>query len=75
MANDILAQSLVIQSPKFALLTTLYITLASSALLFLVFAPVLIGPEALSEIRFIIIYFASLIIVLPQAINITNTKN
>jgi len=53
----------------------LYITLALLALLFLVFAPVLIGPEALSEIRLIIIYFASLIIVLSPAINITNTKN
>ena len=42
----------------------LYITLGILALLFLVFAPVLIDTSLLSEIRLIIIYFASLIIVL-----------
>jgi len=42
----------------------LYITLGLLALLFLVFAPVLIDTSLLSEIRLIIIYFASLIIVL-----------
>jgi NADH-ubiquinone oxidoreductase chain 5 len=42
----------------------LYITLGLLALLFLVFAPVLIDTSLFSEIRLIIIYFASLIIVL-----------
>jgi NADH-ubiquinone oxidoreductase chain 5 len=42
----------------------LYFTLSLLALLFLVFAPVLIDTSLLSEIRLIIIYFASLIIVL-----------
>jgi NADH-ubiquinone oxidoreductase chain 5 len=44
----------------------LYITLGLLALLFLVFAPVLIDTSLLSEIRLIIIYFASLIIVLSS---------
>nr|YP_010046536.1 NADH dehydrogenase subunit 5 [Thelephora aurantiotincta]QPJ78319.1 NADH dehydrogenase subunit 5 [Thelephora aurantiotincta] len=45
----------------------LYITLGILALLFLVFAPVLLDTSLFSEIRLIIIYFASLIIVLsPQ---------
>src|ERR1700753_2337557 len=42
----------------------LYFTLSLLALLFLVFAPILIDTSFLSEIRLIIIYFASLIIVL-----------
>ena len=42
----------------------LYFTLGLLALLFLVFAPVLIDTSLFSEIRLIIIYFASLIIVL-----------
>lgn len=47
----------------------LYITLSLLLLLFLVFAPVLIDTSLLSEIRLIIIYFASLIIVLFPAKN------
>src|SRR6266403_1671853 len=48
----------------------LYFTLGILALLFLVFAPVLIDTSLLSEIRLIIIYFASIIIVLsPQNTN------
>jgi NADH-ubiquinone oxidoreductase chain 5 len=45
----------------------LYITLGLLALLFLVFAPILIDTSLFSEIRLIIIYFASLIIVLSPA--------
>src|SRR5258705_269076 len=50
----------------------LYITVGLLALLFLVFAPVLIDTSLLSEIRLIIIYFASLIIVLSPQIKKTN---
>jgi len=50
----------------------LYITLGLLALLFLVFAPVLIDTSLLSEIRLIIIYFASLIIVLSPQIKNSN---
>jgi len=50
----------------------LYITLGFLALLFLVFAPVLIDTSLFSEIRLIIIYFASLIIVLAPQIKNSN---
>jgi NADH-ubiquinone oxidoreductase chain 5 len=50
----------------------LYITLGLLALLFLVFAPVLIDTSLFSEIRLIIIYFASLIIVLSPQIKKSN---
>nr|YP_009710590.1 NADH dehydrogenase subunit 5 [Amanita basii]QFZ98539.1 NADH dehydrogenase subunit 5 [Amanita basii] len=43
---------------------SLYITIGLLSLLFLVFAPVLIDTSMISEIRLIIIYFASLILVL-----------
>nr|YP_010192441.1 NADH dehydrogenase subunit 5 [Amanita sinensis]QZN08178.1 NADH dehydrogenase subunit 5 [Amanita sinensis] len=43
---------------------SLYITIGLLSLLFLVFAPVLIDTNMISEIRLIIIYFASLILVL-----------
>jgi NADH-ubiquinone oxidoreductase chain 5 len=54
------------------LITTyaLYFTLGLLALLFLVFAPILIDTSYLSEIRLIIIYLASIIIVLSSSINI-----
>jgi NADH-ubiquinone oxidoreductase chain 5 len=42
----------------------LYITLGVLTLIFLVFAPILLDTSLLSEIRLIIIYFASIIIVL-----------
>jgi NADH-ubiquinone oxidoreductase chain 5 len=45
----------------------LYFTLGLLALLFLVFAPVLLDTSLFSEIRLIIIYFASLIIVLSSS--------
>jgi NADH-ubiquinone oxidoreductase chain 5 len=51
----------------------LYITLGLLTLIFLVFAPILIDTY-LSEIRLIIIYFASLIIVLSPAITKTSTQ-
>ena len=50
----------------------LYITLGLLTLLFLVFAPILIDTSLLSEIRLIIIYFASLIIVLSPQIKNSN---
>lgn len=50
----------------------LYITLGLLTLLFLVFAPVLIDTSLFSEIRLIIIYFASLIIVLSPQIKNSN---
>ena len=50
----------------------LYITLGLLALLFLVFAPVLIDTSLFSEIRLIIIYFASLVIVLSPQIKKSN---
>uniref|UniRef100_UPI00315D4311 NADH dehydrogenase subunit 5 n=1 Tax=Leucopaxillus giganteus TaxID=1167592 RepID=UPI00315D4311 len=45
---------------------SLYITIGLLSLLFLVFAPVLIDTSMFSEIRLIIIYFASLLLVLPK---------
>jgi len=45
----------------------LYFTLGLLALLFVVFAPVLIDTSLFSEIRLIIIYFASLVIVLSSS--------
>jgi NADH-ubiquinone oxidoreductase chain 5 len=45
---------------------SLYITLGLLSLLFLVFAPVLIDTSLLSEIRLIIIYFASLLLILSS---------
>nr|AWA82080.1 NADH dehydrogenase subunit 5 [Laetiporus sulphureus] len=42
----------------------LYITLALLSLLFLVFAPILLDPSLLSEIRLVIIYMAALVSVL-----------
>jgi len=51
---------------------SLYITLGLLSLLFLVFAPVLIDTSALSEIRLIIIYIASALLILsPSKQNIT----
>jgi NADH-ubiquinone oxidoreductase chain 5 len=47
---------------------SLYITIGLLSLLFLVFAPVLIDTSMISEIRLIIIYFASLILVLSHAL-------
>src|SRR5882762_9611449 len=49
----------------------LYITLGLLTLLFLVFAPVLIDTSLFSEIRLIIIYLASLIIVLSPTPKVT----
>jgi NADH-ubiquinone oxidoreductase chain 5 len=46
---------------------SLYITIGLLSLLFLVFAPVLIDTSMISEIRLIIIYFASLILVLSPS--------
>nr|YP_009710692.1 NADH dehydrogenase subunit 5 [Amanita muscaria]QFZ98641.1 NADH dehydrogenase subunit 5 [Amanita muscaria] len=46
---------------------SLYITIGLLSLLFLVFAPVLIDTTMISEIRLIIIYFASLILVLSPS--------
>jgi len=46
---------------------SLYITIGLLSLLFLVFAPVLIDTTLISEIRLIIIYFASLILVLSPS--------
>jgi NADH-ubiquinone oxidoreductase chain 5 len=43
---------------------SLYITLGLLSLLFLVFAPILIETSLLSEIRLVIIYFATLVLVL-----------
>lgn len=43
---------------------SLYITIGLLSLLFLIFAPVLVDTSMFSEIRLIIIYFASLILVL-----------
>nr|YP_009710574.1 NADH dehydrogenase subunit 5 [Amanita pseudoporphyria]QFZ98523.1 NADH dehydrogenase subunit 5 [Amanita pseudoporphyria] len=48
---------------------SLYITIGLLSLLFLVFAPVLIDTSMISEIRLIIIYFASLILVLSPSKN------
>jgi NADH-ubiquinone oxidoreductase chain 5 len=51
---------------------SLYITLSLLSLLFLVFAPVLIDTSLFSEIRLIIIYIASLLLILsPSKENIT----
>nr|YP_009710614.1 NADH dehydrogenase subunit 5 [Amanita bisporigera]QFZ98563.1 NADH dehydrogenase subunit 5 [Amanita bisporigera] len=49
---------------------SLYITISLLSLLFLVFAPVLIDTSMISEIRLIIIYFASLILVLSPSKNL-----
>uniref|UniRef100_UPI00315C6309 NADH dehydrogenase subunit 5 n=1 Tax=Infundibulicybe hongyinpan TaxID=2486348 RepID=UPI00315C6309 len=46
---------------------SLYITIGLLSLLFLVFAPVLIDTSMFSEIRLIIIYFASLVLVLSPS--------
>jgi len=46
---------------------SLYITIGLLSLLFLVFAPVLIDTTMISEIRLIIIFFASLILVLSPS--------
>jgi NADH-ubiquinone oxidoreductase chain 5 len=46
---------------------SLYITIGLLSLLFLVFAPVLIDTSMISEIRLIIIYFSSLILVLSPS--------
>jgi NADH-ubiquinone oxidoreductase chain 5 len=46
---------------------SLYITIGLLSLLFLIFAPVLIDTSMFSEIRLIIIYFASLILVLSPS--------
>jgi NADH-ubiquinone oxidoreductase chain 5 len=55
---------------------SLYITLGLLSLLFLVFAPILIDTSLLSEIRLVIIYFSTLILVLiPSNTNITNSFN
>ena len=47
----------------------LYITIGLLSLLFLIFAPVLIDTSMFSELRLIIIYFASLILVLSPSKN------
>jgi len=44
---------------------SLYITIGLLSLLFLIFAPILIDTSMYSEIRLIIIYFASIFLVLP----------
>jgi NADH-ubiquinone oxidoreductase chain 5 len=44
---------------------SLYITIGLLSLLFLIFAPILIDTSMYSEIRLIIIYFASILLVLP----------
>ena len=44
---------------------SLYITIGFLSLLFLIFAPILIDFSMYSEIRLIIIYFASILLVLP----------
>ena len=45
---------------------SLYITIGLLSLLFLIFAPILIDTTMYSEIRLIIIYFASILLVLPS---------
>jgi len=45
---------------------SLYITIGFMSLLFLIFAPILIDISMYSEIRLIIIYFASILLVLPS---------
>jgi NADH-ubiquinone oxidoreductase chain 5 len=45
---------------------SLYITIGLLSLLFLIFAPILIDTSMYSEIRLIIIYFASILLVLPS---------
>jgi NADH-ubiquinone oxidoreductase chain 5 len=49
---------------------SLYITIGILSLLFLIFAPVLIDTSMFTEIRLIIIYFASLILVLSNSKNL-----
>jgi NADH-ubiquinone oxidoreductase chain 5 len=52
---------------------SLYITLGLLSLLFLVFSPILIDTSLLSEIRLVIIYFSTLVLVLiPSSSNINN---
>jgi len=53
---------------------SLYITIGLLTLLFLVFAPVLIDTSMFSEIRLIIIYFASLVLVLSNNTAISTYK-
>jgi len=53
---------------------SLYITLGLLSLLFLVFAPILIETSLLSEIRLVIIYFATLVIVLIPSNSIIENK-
>jgi NADH-ubiquinone oxidoreductase chain 5 len=50
---------------------SLYISIGLLSLLFLIFAPVLIDTSMYSEIRLIIIYFASILLLLPNS----NTNN
>jgi len=53
---------------------SLYITIGLLSLLFLVFAPVLIDTSMFSEIRLIIIYFATLVLVLSNNTAISTYK-
>ena len=54
---------------------SLYITIGLLSLLFLIFAPVLIDTSMYSEIRLIIIYFASILLVLPFSKSNLNNYN
>ncbi|BCG68830.1 NADH dehydrogenase subunit 5 (mitochondrion) [Collybia sordida] len=54
---------------------SLYITIALLSLLFLIFAPILIDTSMFNEIRLIIIYFASLVLVLSPTKNLDKNLN
>nr|YP_010415116.1 NADH dehydrogenase subunit 5 [Tricholoma lobayense]URW98587.1 NADH dehydrogenase subunit 5 [Tricholoma lobayense] len=65
LANSLTNTGLNIAKLDTGIITTysLYITIGLLSLLFLIFAPVLIDTSMFSEIRLIIIYFASLLLV------------
>nr|YP_009517293.1 NADH dehydrogenase subunit 5 [Tricholomella constricta]AYE93424.1 NADH dehydrogenase subunit 5 [Tricholomella constricta] len=69
LANTFLKTGMNIAKLDTGIITTysLYITIGLLSLLFLIFAPVLIDTSMFSEIRLIIIYFASLVLVLSTS--------
>ena len=72
LANTFIKTGVNIAKLDTGIITTysLYITIGLLSLLFLIFAPVLIDTSMFSEIRLIIIYFASLILVLSTPLSL-----
>jgi len=72
LANSLTKTGINIAKLDTGIITTysLYITIGLLSLLFLIFAPVLIDTTMFSEIRLIIIYFATLLLVLSPSKNL-----